>query len=125
MTKEYQHGNILGRKGQGYFTLYYYNSFNHLGAEEENTVGPEHSCEEEGKVETEVNEEVDKAEDDRNEKEDTWTNQKVRGKSEGNLQLKLTSLPILTNTAKHLLDNFVEKPQVDFLPVKRRFLLYF
>ena len=97
----------------------------HLGAEEEDTVGPEHSSEEEGKVETEVNEEVDKAEDDRNEKEDTWINQKVRGKSEGNLQLKLTSSPILTNTAEHLLDNFVEKPQVDFLPVKRRFLLYF
>ena len=53
----------------------------HLGAEEENTVGPEHSCEEEGKVETEVNEEVDKAEDDRDEEEDTWTNQKESGES--------------------------------------------
>ena len=50
---------------------------NHLGAEEENTVGPEERPEVEFKVETDVNGKGDQAEDEGNEEEDTWGDQKV------------------------------------------------
>ena len=50
---------------------------NHLGAEEENTVGPEESSEVEDEVETDVNGKGDQAEDEGNEEEDTWGDQKV------------------------------------------------
>ena len=50
---------------------------NHLGAEEENTVGPEESIKVEDQVEAEVNGKGDQAEDEGNEEEDTWGDQKV------------------------------------------------
>ena len=50
---------------------------NHLGAEEENTVGPEERPEVEFKVETDVNGKGDQAEDEGNEEEDTWGDHKV------------------------------------------------
>ena len=50
---------------------------NHLGAEEENYVGPEESSEVEDEVEADVNGKGDQAEDEGNEEEDTWGDQKV------------------------------------------------
>ena len=64
-------------RGQISFLINIIIIINHLGAEEENTVGPEESIKVEDQVEAEVNGKGDQAEDEGNEEEDTWADQKV------------------------------------------------
>ena len=60
--------------------IVYHHQHTNLGAEEEDTVGPEEPSFVEENVETEVSGERDQAEDEGDQEEDTWKDKKMRVK---------------------------------------------
>ena len=93
------------------FSLNYYNQIsiiNHLGAEEDDAVGPEESSFVEENVETEVRGDRDQAEDEGDQEEDAWD--RSEDESEG-IVATFTCGVIHTKRTEHLLDNLsMEEP---------------